>query len=138
MVINKNCDITLYNRYVDKSTGIDKYQRTVIEGCNWQGGISVTVSADDKGITFMNGVSIIIDRLNNYMPPKKFAKLSDNEKPNYFTFNISDKIVKGKIDFEITGIKPNALADLVKNFDDVIDIKGIDTNLPSHFEIEGV
>lgn len=138
MVINPNTDITLYNRYLDKSKGIEKYQRTVIEGCNWQGDRSVALSSDEKGITYTNGISIIINKLSNYLSPKKFIKIPDNEKKNYFTINILDKIVKGNIEFEITGVRPNTVADLIKNYDDVIDVKAIDTTFQSHFEIEGV
>lgn len=135
-VLFKNTDITIYNRYYDKSLGIDKYQRTVIKGVNWQGKRNAAVS--DKGVLLADSTLIFIDKLDNYVSPKRFKKLSDEERPKHFTFNSNgDKIVKGEVDFEITGVKPFRIADLDNEFDDVITIKSV-TELSGHFEIEGV
>ena len=134
-VLFKNADITIYNRYYDNSLGEDRYQRTVIKDVNWQGKRNGTVS--DKGLLLADSTLIFVDKLDNYISPKKFAKLSNEDRINYFTFNIGDKIVKGEVDFEITGIKPYRLADLENEFDDVIDIKSVNP-LSDHFEVEGV
>lgn len=135
-VLFKNSDITIYNRYTDATSGVDKYQRTVIKGINWQGKRNATVS--DKGVLLANSTLVFIDKLENYVSPKRFKKLSDEERPKYFTFNSNgDKIVKGEVDFEITGVKPFRIADLENEFDNVITIKSV-TELSGHFEIEGV
>ncbi|MBE1302932.1 hypothetical protein G4W71_02570 [Clostridium botulinum] len=134
-VLFKNSDITIYNRYYDFASDTDKYQRTVIEGVNWQGKRNGTVS--DKGLLLADSTLIFIDKLDNYISPKRFLKLSDQERPNYFTLNPGDKIVKGKVEFEITGIKPYRIADLESEFDDVIDIKSVNI-LTDHMEVEGV
>lgn len=135
-VLFKNADITIYNRYTDAASGVDKYQRTVIKDVNWQGKRNATVS--DKGVLLANSTLVFIDKLENYVSPKRFKKLSDEERPKYFTFNSNgDKIVKGEVDFEITGVKPFRIADLDNEFDDVITIKSV-TELSGHFEIEGV
>jgi uncharacterized protein (UPF0548 family) len=135
-VLFKNADITIYNRYTDATSGVDKYQRTVIKDVNWQGKRNATVS--DKGVLLANSTLVFIDKLENYVSPKRFKKLSDEERPKYFTFNSNgDKIVKGEVDFEITGVKPFRIADLDNEFDDVITIKSV-TELSGHFEIEGV
>lgn len=128
-VLFKNSDITIYNRYYDKD-GIDKYQRTVIKGVNWQGKRNATVS--EKGLQLADSTLIFVDKLPNYVSPKRFAKLDDTERVNYFTFRAGDKIVKGEVDLEITRI-----VELEKQFDDVVDIKSV-TPLPNHFEVEGV
>ncbi|AVP61696.1 MULTISPECIES: DUF6751 family protein [Clostridium] len=134
-VLFKNADITIYNKWYDSVNDMDKYQRTVIKGVNWQGKRNGTVS--DKGLLLADSALIFIDKLNNYVSPKKFLKLSNEERPNYFTFTPGDKIVKGEVDFEITGVSPYRIGDLDKTFDDVIDIKSVNP-LSNHIEVEGV
>ncbi|EPY2279517.1 DUF6751 family protein [Clostridium sporogenes] len=134
-VLFKNADITIYNKYFDSINDMDKYQRTVIKGVNWQSKRNGTVS--DKGLLLADSTTIFIDKLDNYVSPKKFLKLSNEERPNYFTFASGDKIVKGAIEFEVTGIKPYRLSDLENEFDDVIDIKSVNI-LTDHIEVEGV
>ncbi|MBZ9608637.1 hypothetical protein G9F73_012540 [Clostridium estertheticum] len=134
MVLFKNADLTLYNKYYDVIDDIDKYQRTVIKGVNWQGKRNGTVS--DKGLLLADSILIIIDKLDNYISPKRFRNLSDDERVNYFTLDMGDKVVKGVIDFEITGVKPNSIADLENNFDDVVNIMST-RELSGHWEVEG-
>lgn len=134
-VLFKNSDITIYNKWYDSVNDIDKYQRTVIKGINWQSKRNGTVS--DKGLLLADSTLIFIDKLDNYVSPKRFLKLSNREKSNYFTLAPGDKIVKGEVEFEITGIKPFRVADLENKFDYVIDIKSVNP-LSNHFEVEGV
>lgn len=134
-VLFKNTDITIYNRYYDLSSDTYKHQRTVIKGVNWQGKRNGTVS--EKGLLLADSTLIFIDKLENYISPKRFAKMQPLERENHFTFTVGDKIVKGEVDFEITGIKPFRIADLEVEFDNVIDIKSI-SELSGHFEVEGV
>lgn len=134
-VLFKNADITIYNKYYDFTSDVDKYQRTVIKGVNWQGKKHATVS--DKGLLLADSTLIFIDKLDNYVSPKRFVKLSDADRKNYFTLAPGDKIVKGEVTFEITGIKPFRIADLESEFDDVIDIKSVNI-LTDHLEVEGV
>ncbi|MBU3126746.1 DUF6751 family protein [Clostridium tagluense] len=133
-VLFKNANITLYNKYYDNVLGYDLYQRTVIEGINWQGKRNATVT--DKGLLIADSILIFIDKLDNYISPKQFAKLSNDERIKYFTLAIGDKIVKGEIDFEILGIKPNSIADLEKKYDDVVNIMS-SRKLQQHWEVEG-
>ncbi|MBY6846717.1 hypothetical protein HYI19_18155 [Clostridium botulinum] len=134
-VLFKNSDITIYNKFYDSTNDIDKYQRTVITGVNWQSKRNGTVS--DKGLLLANSTLIFIDKLDNYVSPKRFTRLTPEERPNYFTFTPGDKIVKCITDFEITGVKPYRIADLESEFDNVIDIKSIN-ELSTHWEVEGV
>lgn len=134
-VLFKNADITIYNKFYDSINDIDKYQRTVIKSVNWQGKRNGSVT--DKGLLLADSTLIFIDKLDKYVSPKKFMKLTDEERKNYFTFAPGDKIVKGITDFEVTGVKPYRIADLESEFDDVIDIKSVNP-LSGHFEVEGV
>lgn len=124
----------MYNKYYDFATGYDMYQRTVINDVDWQGKRNATVA--NTGLLLADSIIIIVDKLENYVSPKQFAKLSDTERINYFTFAMADKIVKGVIDFEVMGIKPYSIADLEKNFDHVVNIMS-SRELSDHFEIEG-
>ncbi|MDU1313933.1 MAG: DUF6751 family protein [Clostridium septicum] len=135
-VLFKNSAITIYNKYYDLTSDSYKYQRRVIKDVNWQGKTTGTVS--DKGLLLADSTLIFVDKLDNYVSPKRFNKLSDEERHKYFTFDSNgDKIVKGEVDFEVTGVKPFRIADLENEFDDVINIKSVNS-LSDHFEIEGV
>ncbi|MDU7365417.1 DUF6751 family protein [Clostridium sp.] len=134
-VLFKNADITIYNKYYDNSLGADMYQRTVIKGVNWQSKRNGTVS--DKGLLLADSTLIFIDKLDNYVSPKRFAKLQLMEREKYFTFTIGDKIVKGEVDFEVIGIQGHRISDLEKEFDDVITIKSV-AEFSGHFQVEGV
>lgn len=134
-VLFKNADITVYNKYYDLASDTYKYKRTVIKGVNWQGKRNGTVS--EKGLLLADSTLIFVDKLENYISPKRFAKLQPMERERYFTFAPGDKIVKGVVEFEVIGVKPYRIADLENEFDHVIDIKSV-TELSDHFEVEGV
>ena len=137
MVLFPNTDITIYNRYYDNNLGYDRYQRTVIKGANWQSKRNATIN--NNGLLLADSTLIFIDKLENYVSPKRFAKLSDLERPNYFTFaSDGDKIVKGDVSFEVTGISPYRLSDLEGAYDNVTDVKSVNDTLQNHIEVEGV
>lgn len=127
-ILFKDADITLYNRYYDKDNAYDMYKRTNIDGVNWQSKRNATVN--DKGVTVADSTLIFIDKLENYISPKRFLKLSDEDISKHLTFAIGDKIVKGNTDFEVSKI-----ADLDKNFDDVVTIIAV-RELNGHWEVE--
>ena len=110
------------------------YQRTVIKNVNWNGRRNATVS--DAGLLLADSIRIILDKLDNYISPKQFAKLTDAERVNYFTLAIDDKVVKGEIDFEITGLKPNSIAGLENSYGNVVNIMSL-RELSDHWEVEG-
>lgn len=132
-VLFKNADITIYNKYYDKENDVDRYQRVVIREVNWQGKRNATVG--DKGLNRDDSILIFIDKIPGYVSNKRFAKLSNEERLNYFTFGVNDIIVKGECDFEITGIRPNSITDLENNFDDVVNILGVQ-EWSGHWEVE--
>lgn len=132
-VLFKNADITLYNKYYDKENDVDRYQRVVIREVNWQGKRNATVG--DKGLNRDDSILIFIDKIPGYVSSKRFAKLTNEERLNYFTFGVNDIIVKGESDFEITGLKPNSTADLEREYDDVVNILGVQ-EWSGHWEVE--
>lgn len=135
MVLFKNADITVYNRYYDLASDVYKYQKKVIKGVSWQS--KKTGNVSDKGIILADSTLIFADKIDNYVSPKRFAKIEPVEREKYFTFAIGDKIVKGEVDFEVTGIKPKSISDLENEFDYVITIKSVN-EFSTHIEVEGV
>ncbi len=123
-----NTPITLYNKYYNRNTGLDEWHRTYISIANWQGEIGVSVG--DKGLNSADTANIYIPMDANfegktYVGPKTYANLSPDKLENHFTFSPDDKIVKGIINFEITGTRPNTIAGLEDRFDDVLNIIGV-------------
>lgn len=138
-MFNSN-DITLYNSYYDRATETTKYKRTYLHGVDWQGKQATTVI--EKGLLSADSIQIFIPYDVNcskqYIGPKAFKRLQDEERDLYFTFKSGDKIVKGIIDFELTGVKPNNIAYLENYYDDVINIISVvDCELTRHWEIGG-
>lgn len=127
-----NADITLYNAYYSKEEGITKYNKSYLKGVNFQSTKSIKLS-ETKGLLSSDVVKIFIPFSvdsdgKRYIQPKAYKRLNDDEKHRYFTFNNDDKVVKGIIDFEITGVKPNNLKYLEEMYDDVYNIISVNTN----------
>lgn len=123
-----NTSITLYNKYLNRDTGLHEWHRTYISVANWQGEIGVSVG--DKGLNSADSVNIYIPmdadfEGKTYVGPKAYANLSPNALAQHFTFAPNDKIVKGTIAFEITGTRPNTIAGLESGFDDVLNITSV-------------
>lgn len=133
MVLFKNTDVTIYNKYYDLSFDIYKYQRTVIRDVNWQGKRNATVT--DKGLNRDDSILIFIDKIPGYISSKRFTRLTNEERTKYFTFGLNDIIVKGICDFDIKGINPNSIADLERNYDDVVNVIGVQ-EWSNHWEVE--
>jgi len=133
-----NADMTIYNKYYDRVLEKDVYCRTYLYGINWQGSRAVTVS--DKGLLTADITEVLIDRDVTtdkiYLKPKAWAR--SDQKDQYFTLNAGDIIVKGIVDFDLTGVKPNNLDGLKNAYDDVFTIISVvdltDASLP-HWEI---
>ncbi|MDO5433826.1 DUF6751 family protein [Eubacterium sp.] len=123
-----NADVTLFNKYYDCDLGCDAYKRTHLKGVNWQGAKAATVG--DKGLLTDDYVEIYVpfnvdSGEKTYQKPKVWAQFEDKDKA--FTFNNGDILVKGIIDFDLTGQKPNNLQALRNHYDDVLQILSVVT-----------
>lgn len=139
-------DITLYNAYYDKNTEKTLYLKTYLYGVEWQGGNIIAIK--DKGIVSADKTEIFVpinatSDKEGYIKPKEYLRLSLDEAKKHFTLRSKDKIVKGIVDFEVTGEKGHTIKDLENEYDDVITITNIMTydfgsfNM-QHWEIVGV
>lgn len=132
-----NADVTIYNKYLDKSTRLDIYKRTVVHDVFWDE--KKAYNRLQSGLESADQVLLLIpfDYSSNseYLSPIEFEKLED--KTSYFTLQIGDRIVKGEIDFEITG----KVSDLDKLYDAFtitsVDTKDFGSPHMRHFEVGG-
>lgn len=127
-----NSDITLYNKYFDNKDNTIKYKRSYLIGVNYKISDGASSLSTQKGPSNKNEIIIYIPfsvgvENKSYLKPKAYEKLLDSEKDNYFTLNDGDIIVKGIIDFELTGDKGSNLKYLNEFYDDVSTVSNIIT-----------
>lgn len=120
-----NSDLTLYNTYYNRETGLTEYHRTHIRGVNWQGAKKSEIS--DKGLKNADFANIYIPMTadfegKTYIGPRQYAQLDPTIVKGYFTFQSNDKVVKDVIYFEVTGEKGETLKDLERKYDDVLSV----------------
>ena len=89
-------DMTLFNRYYDRSSDSYKYSRTYIKGVNWQSrkGIDVrkaNVKSSDATRIFIPENADTGGK--EYVSPKTFANTAN--KDGVHTFNAEDIVVRG-------------------------------------------
>lgn len=131
-----NCSITLYNKYIDKSTQKVMYKKTIIKKANWQGQpIVATISSAEsaKGVVGMtSSINVFIPFINDfsnktYIAPKEWSYLADADRDKYFTFQELDYMVKGECDIADNTTLVN-IPNLIKAKDNVITIMSVIPN----------
>lgn len=137
-----NADITVYNRQFDKVQDKYIYLRTYLKGVNWQ---------DSKGIRIAESGVVSDDRTRIFIPldvdaedkqykkPKTYKRMDD--KSLFYTLDNEDIVVKGIIDFDLTGNPGENVSSLQAKYDDVMVITEVIDNrygsrIIQHFELE--
>lgn len=137
-----NADITVYNRQFDKAQDKYIYLRTYLKGVNWQ---------DSKGIRIAESGVVSDDRTRIFIPldvnaegkqykkPKTYKRMDD--KSLFYTLDNEDIVVKGIIDFDLTGNPGENVSSLQAKYDDVMVITEVIDNrygshIIQHFELE--
>lgn len=117
-----NADITIYNKFFDKTSRMDKYQRTILKGVFFDNKKAVNriQSGMENADEAMIVIPFSVTSNRSYKKLMEFQNLTD--KSNYFTLQEGDRVVKGAINFEITG----KLSELDKNYD-AYTITSVDT-----------
>lgn len=114
-----NTNITIYNKYFDKTTRADKYKRIVINSVFWDE--NKAVNRIQSGLDSADKLLVVIPFRNavqaSYLNPKEFEGIEGT-----FTLQAGDRIVKGAIDYEIT----TKVTDLDKEYE-AYTITSVDT-----------
>lgn len=132
--------VTLYN--IINGVGY----KTVFENVHFEANTGVAVEdtgmkENDKALCLIPFSSIEKSK-KVYVNYKEFEKMSDEERKTRFTFKSNDKFVLGDIDFDITNVKPNTIADLERNYVDVYTLSNfiqrkLGNSKINHFELSG-
>jgi hypothetical protein len=127
-----NADITIYNKYYDMATRLDKWKRTQLKGVFWDNVKAANVNK--SGMESADGVSVHIpfSLSNGYVEPKLFTGLVDT-----WTLQMGDKICLGLIETDYTKI-----TDLEKQHSNVhgitkVDRKDFGSQHMRHWEVGG-
>lgn len=93
-----NADITIYNKYYDRTIRTDRYKKTIIRGVNWYGGQKVTVG--DNGLLSADSYTVRIPVSSapsdkDFILPEEFAKLDDGALNDFWTLQNDDLIFRG-------------------------------------------
>lgn len=95
--MKSNSNITIYNKYYDKITRMDSYQKTIIKDVYFEE--NNAVKKDKSGFNVNDNAFILIpfscqsypERV--YIKPKNF--ISEEDKSTYFTLASADLIIRG-------------------------------------------
>lgn len=128
-----NADITIYNKYLDKATRLDKYKRTIILNVFWDE--RKAYNRLQSGIQDADSVLVLIPfkslATGRFLPPNEFKGADDT-----FTLRVGDKVVRGAVDYETT-----TGSDLDKNYEAFtvtsVDKKDFGSYNMQHFEVGG-
>lgn len=130
-----NADVTIYNKYIDRRTRTDAYKRTVIKNVFFDE--KKATNRLQSGLKDADQVLLLVpfnhDSPAEYALPVEFRELEDKSKN--FTLQNGDRIVKGDIDYEVTG----KIADLDKSYQTFtitsVDAKDFGSKKMRHFEV---
>lgn len=107
--------ITIYNKYTDAQTQIEKWYRHVIPNCFWKASNN-KVTINDTTIDSSN-VICRIPKSGEYLEKYEWEALPNDKMGEYFTLGQNDIIIKGDIDFEIDEyIKGRRSTDLLERY----------------------
>ena len=145
--------ITIYNKYINKTTLKECYKKTVITkdslktGSTWHGEKLATVSTTEtsKGtINIADTINIRIPVINNfngktYINPKDWLRLADTDRDKYFTFQTGDRAVKGECPYEFSDTSPITQLDAYDNVVSIMSVKINDfgSRMLQHYALGG-
>lgn len=130
-----NANITIYNKYLDEATRLDKHKRTTIKNVFFDE--KKAVNRLQSGLESADHVLLLIPfdytSQSNYVSPREFEELED--KSNHFTLKTGDKIIKGDIEYEVER-KISELDELYETFTITsVDSKDFGSSHMRHWEL---
>ena len=119
-----NCDMTIYNKYIDPATRLEKWQRVNILAVAWENRKAANVrSSGGQMASDQARVFIPFARGTNFAKPNAWQALAT--KTGKWTLQVGDIIVKTAVIDEIgTGF---TVTQLKAKYDDVLIISSVDT-----------
>lgn len=91
-----NTTITLYNHYIDNTTQLTTWYRTVIRNCFFQNEYDITVGGQTIGRS--NSTVVRIPENYIYKDYAQWATDGKDKLSNYFTLQQGDIIIRGEVD----------------------------------------
>lgn len=132
--------ITIFNKKYDPNKRDNYFVRTYLTGVNVEKKKAINVIKSGLENASAATIYIPIENLESedkeYIPPKKYQKLSIEEMKKYFTLQPGDFVVVGTIDYIID--EKNTATKLKNEFDDVFEILIVDDKLKGglpHWEV---
>lgn len=99
-----NDTITIWNRYTDSSY-TDKWIKRYISNVSWNSNFNQ--GSDASGSETTSDFTVLIAKTDGYLPKDDWDKLSDEQKPFYFTFGNGDLVAKGEQVFDFEKVVAN-------------------------------
>lgn len=119
-----NCDITIYNKYIDPATRSEKYQRATVQSVAWENRKAANVRSSGGQISSDQArVFIPFSRDANFVKPVAWQALS--VKTGKWTLQVGDFVVKGLVSDTISD--SFTITALRAKYDDVLIISSVDT-----------
>lgn len=135
-----NDTVTVINHYKDPLTKLDKWNKTILDGCMWNR--KITKSVVDGKVQIDDSVSLTIPYRDGYLPPKQYAKVPNDEMHKYWTLDSTsnlDIIVLGVVTEELTD--SYTITNVKKDYDEVATISGVSDNTRrdelKHWRVDG-
>ena len=115
--------LTIYNKFIDPVTRLEKYQRAEIEDCYWED--RKAINRSKVGAIANDSAMVVIPMVQgaNYLKPVAWQALVS--KTGKWTLQTGDVMVKGAITDEISS--SFTITALTKKYNDVITITSVDT-----------
>ena len=125
-----NTDITIYNRYEDKTTNLITWHRHVIHGCFYKNANNkVTVG---QTVLETNNILIRIPEQPDYISYGEWVSIPNDQMNAYFTIHQGDIIVKGEvadeIDEYVKGMRSTDLLTKYKNYGECLTVVNYQDN----------
>lgn len=138
--------VTIYNRTEDKQTHIVTWHKHIIDGVFWKyAGNKVDI---DGVVLETNDVIVRMRRDDtHFMECYLWHELPNDQKPNFYTLQNGDIIVKGEVDDEIdeytSGHRSTDLLDKYKDLQGCIEIQRVAINIgpglgQEHYYVRGI
>jgi len=110
-----NTTVTIYNKYKDPITDMVTWYKHTITGCFWKyTGNKVTIN---QAVLETNDIICRIRKSPEFLENYEWINLPADTKPNYFTLNKGDILIRGAVDDEVNEYQQGQRStDLIKKY----------------------